>query len=181
MKELIILFYLDFMVFFGTIYIVSSICILFLKQESLNKEKEDEELDKNKLSLGESYKIVWKIMCIKPIHKLIFILFTLRISFATESMSFLKFVEAGVPKEKLGLLAVPLSPLQVLLPLLISRYLNGKNPFQFFKISVFLRYFDCFFLYKKHKFLYNIIFEKINDDCFVFWSCQDYTLFQIRK
>lgn len=47
-------------------------------------------------------------------------------------MNVLKIIEAGVPKEKLSLLAVPLTPLQIVLPLLISRYTNGPNPFNFF-------------------------------------------------
>ena len=41
-------------------------------------------------------------------------------------------IESGVPKEKLGLLAVPLTPLQIVLPLLISRYTNGPKPFNLF-------------------------------------------------
>ncbi len=36
-----------------------------------------------------------------------------------------------MPKENLGLLAVPLAPLQIVLPLLISRYTNGPRPFDF--------------------------------------------------
>jgi PAT family acetyl-CoA transporter-like MFS transporter 1 len=51
-------------------------------------------------------------------------------------MSYLKLIEAGVPKEKLGLLAVPLTPLQILLPLVISRYTNGPNPLNFFIKSI---------------------------------------------
>lgn len=37
----------------------------------------------------------------------------------------LKLVEAGVPKEKLGLMSVPLIPLQIALPLIISKYSTG--------------------------------------------------------
>ena len=33
---------------------------------------------------------------------------------------------------KLGLLAVPLTPLQIVLPLVISRYTNGPRPFDFY-------------------------------------------------
>lgn len=51
-------------------------------------------------------------------------------------MSYLKLIEAGVPKEKLGLLAVPLTPLQIFLPLVISRYTNGPNPLNFFIKSI---------------------------------------------
>lgn len=37
----------------------------------------------------------------------------------------LKLVEAGIPKEHLGLIAVPLIPLQLALPLLIAKYTTG--------------------------------------------------------
>ena len=43
-------------------------------------------------------------------------------------MTGLKLIEAGVPKDKLALLALPMVPLQVVLPLIISRYTNGPNP-----------------------------------------------------
>jgi PAT family acetyl-CoA transporter-like MFS transporter 1 len=47
-------------------------------------------------------------------------------------MSYLKFIEAEVPKEKLSLLAVPLTPIQILLPLILSKYTNGPRPFELF-------------------------------------------------
>ena len=43
-------------------------------------------------------------------------------------MTILKLIEYGVPREKLGLLAVPLMPLQIILPLVISKYTNGPEP-----------------------------------------------------
>lgn len=57
----------------------------------------------------------------------------------------LKLVEAGVPKERLGLLAVPMIPVQIALPLIIAKYTSGKCRFQSHKISgnsnFFLKYF----------------------------------------
>ncbi len=55
---------------------------------------------------------------------------------ATESMAYMKIVEAGVPKEKLGLLAVPLTPLNLLLPFAISRMLDGNSPFKYFRLTI---------------------------------------------
>jgi PAT family acetyl-CoA transporter-like MFS transporter 1 len=51
-------------------------------------------------------------------------------------MSYLKLIESGVPKEKLGLLAVPLTPLQLILPFLLSRYTNGATPFNLYIKSI---------------------------------------------
>lgn len=47
-------------------------------------------------------------------------------------MTFLKLVEAGVPKETMALLAVPMVPLQILLPLIISKYTAGPRPLDVF-------------------------------------------------
>lgn len=41
-------------------------------------------------------------------------------------------MEEGVPKEQLALLAVPMVPLQILLPLIISRYTAGPRPLDVF-------------------------------------------------
>jgi PAT family acetyl-CoA transporter-like MFS transporter 1 len=37
-------------------------------------------------------------------------------------------VEAGIPKEKFALMAVPLIPLQIILPVFISKYTVGSQP-----------------------------------------------------
>ena len=44
---------------------------------------------------------------------------------AADSVTNLKLIEAGVPKENLALLAIPMVPIQILLPLYISRYTAG--------------------------------------------------------
>jgi hypothetical protein len=71
------------MQFFGLVYLISSTFILIFKKENSKTHssgKIDESAESmNNLSLLESYKTVWKIMCLKPIHKIIFILFTLRV------------------------------------------------------------------------------------------------------
>lgn len=54
-------------------------------------------------------------------------------------MIFLKLVEAGVPREKMGLLTIPLTPLNFLLPFLIGKILKDQSFFKYFTISVFIR------------------------------------------
>ena len=59
----------------------------------------------------------------------------LQIGFAaTDALTGLKLIEAGVPKERLALLGIPMVPIQIMLPLVISRYTSGPNP-----MSVFLK------------------------------------------
>lgn len=63
----------------------------------------------------------------------VFFVFCLQIGFsAADAVTGLKLVERGVPKEHLALLAVPMVPLQILLPLLISRYTAGPKPLDVF-------------------------------------------------
>lgn len=49
---------------------------------------------------------------------------------AADSVTGLKLIEAGVPKENLALLAIPMVPIQILLPLYISRYTAGMYTVQ---------------------------------------------------
>ncbi|XP_038958958.1 acetyl-coenzyme A transporter 1 isoform X3 [Rattus norvegicus] len=51
---------------------------------------------------------------------------------AADAVTGLKLVEEGVPKEHLALLAVPMVPLQIILPLLISKYTAGPQPLNIF-------------------------------------------------
>lgn len=43
-------------------------------------------------------------------------------------MTGLELVERGVARDALALLAIPITPLQILLPFLISRYTTGSKP-----------------------------------------------------
>ena len=61
-------------------------------------------------------------------------------------MSYLKMIDSGVPKDKLALLAVPLTPLQIVLPLLISKYTNGPQPFNLFIQAIPFRLFMSLFI-----------------------------------
>jgi hypothetical protein len=45
----------------------------------------------------------------------------------TDSATGLKLIEAGVPKETLAMLAVPMIPLQITLPWIVSRYTSGND------------------------------------------------------
>ena len=71
------------MIFFGLVYILNSTCVLFFKQEVYLDETRQDQSVEHDLSLFESYKVVWKIVCLKPIHKIILVLFTLRVNILT--------------------------------------------------------------------------------------------------
>lgn len=59
---------------------------------------------------------------------------------AADAVTGLKLVEAGVPKAQLALLAVPMVPLQILLPLIISKYTAGPRPLDIFYKAFPFRY-----------------------------------------
>lgn len=51
-----------------------------------------------------------------------------KMPFGLYHMFHLKLIEKGVPRENFGLLSVPLTPLEILLPLVISKLTNGPSP-----------------------------------------------------
>lgn len=55
-------------------------------------------------------------------------------------MTGLELMERGVSKDTFALLAIPLTPLEILLPFLISKYTNGKRPLSVYTMSHPFRY-----------------------------------------
>lgn len=81
------------------------------------------------LSIQQTYKLLLDVIKMKPIRMLAVILLTVKVTFAAcDSVTALKLVDAGVPREKIALLVVPLVPLQIILPLIISKYTTGPRP-----------------------------------------------------
>lgn len=62
------------MIFFGALYIATTTLVVIFK-----KEIQPENMDA--LNLVESYQLVWKIICLKPIQLIILVVFTLRVYF----------------------------------------------------------------------------------------------------
>ena len=57
----------------------------------------------------------------------------LQIAFAaTDAVAGLKMIDNGMPKERLALLGVPMIPIQIVLPLIISKYTGGSEPLNVF-------------------------------------------------
>ncbi|KAL4647002.1 acetyl-coenzyme A transporter 1 isoform X2 [Arapaima gigas] len=109
------------------------------------KENPRQEQKKKKMPLDESqgvietYKLLVSIIKMPAVFTFCVLLLTAKVGFsAADAVTGLKLVEEGVPKEKLALLAVPMVPLQILLPLLISKYTAGPRP-----LDVFYKAFPC--------------------------------------
>lgn len=57
----------------------------------------------------------------------------MQVGFAVaEALTNLKLIEAGLPKEHLALMSLPLMPIEVLLPLLITRQTSSPRPLDFY-------------------------------------------------
>ncbi|GAB6018417.1 hypothetical protein CHUAL_000132 [Chamberlinius hualienensis] len=116
----------EFLYFWGFVYFISTTLVWLLKHEKSSHEESGDHLDQN---VAEAYVSLAKIIKLPSIRLLIIFLLTLRVGFAApDTITGLKLSEQGVPKEKLAFLAIPLIPLQILLPIFISRFTAGPKP-----------------------------------------------------
>ncbi|XP_055379305.1 acetyl-coenzyme A transporter 1 [Condylostylus longicornis] len=127
----------QFLWFWGICFFVITSLIALLKKESPENHN-TQNMEKHEFNIWESYQNLIKILKLKPIQILIIILLTVKVTFsASDAVSSLKLIDAGVPKEKLALLAIPIIPLQIILPVIVSKYTNGPEPLKFY-IKAFL-------------------------------------------
>ncbi|XP_049290399.1 acetyl-coenzyme A transporter 1 [Anopheles funestus] len=116
--------------FWGLVFLVTTTLVALCKRElapSIDRGHEEHlELD-----IKQTYRLLLDIIKMKPILTLVAILLTAKAGFAAcDAVTSLKLIDAGVPKDKLALLVVPLVPLQIVLPLAISKYTAGPRPME---------------------------------------------------
>lgn len=132
-----------FLWFWGICFMVTTTLIAIMKREQdrqMHGKIDDEADEEPELGICETYQLLWKIINMRPIKILASILLTAKFTFAAcDSVTSLKLIEAGLPKEKLALLAVPMVPLQIFLPLVISKYTNGPQPMEVYLKALPLR------------------------------------------
>lgn len=118
----------QFFYFWGIVFIFVTSLIMLFKHE-VNPAL----LNAEDMSITETYSKLFDIMKLPSIQQFTVILLTCKMGFAvTDAATGLKLIDAGVHKEHLALLAIPLVPLQIMLPWLISRYTNGPKPLNVF-------------------------------------------------
>lgn len=122
----------DFLFFWGVVFLVSTTLVAFMKREnepSGRRRRSPEETQ----GVMETYKLLFSIIRMPTVFSFCLLLLTAKVGFsAADAVTGLKLVEAGVPKEELALLAVPMVPLQILLPVVISKYTAGPRPLDVF-------------------------------------------------
>jgi PAT family acetyl-CoA transporter-like MFS transporter 1 len=109
-----------FLFFCSVTFFITTTLLWLFKHESDSQDNEQH-------GVISTYLMLIKIAKLPAIREVVLILITVRIGFAAaDAVTGLKLIEAGVKKETLALMAVPLVPLQILLPLLISKFTTGN-------------------------------------------------------
>ncbi|XP_072474765.1 acetyl-coenzyme A transporter 1 [Notamacropus eugenii] len=119
----------DFLFFWGTIFLITTTLVALLKKENTEVIPLKEETK----GIMDTYKLLFTIVKMPAVMTFCLMILTAKIGFsAADAVTGLKLVEEGVPKEHLALLAVPMVPLQIILPLIISKYTAGPQPLNVF-------------------------------------------------
>ena len=126
-----------FFYFWGIVFLIATSLLMIFKHEVKGKLSGSDNM-----TIRQTYSKLIDILKLPSIRRFAFILLTGKIGFAvTDSATGLKLIEAGVHKENLALLAIPIVPLQILLPWIISRYTNGPKPLDVYIKAFPYRYF----------------------------------------
>lgn len=131
----------QFLIFFGILFVISTIILAIFKKE--NHESDNEHIENDKYGIVESYSILKNIITMKPVLQLSIIILTIHVMFAAcHHVTTLKLIDHGVPRDKLALMIVFIFPIEVVMPFLISKYITGPRPFNialnFIPFSLFL-------------------------------------------
>jgi len=133
----------SFLQFWAVVFMVATTLVAVLKTE-VSESEASVASDEPDLGLVDTYKLLVDIVRLKVMPVTILMLLTAKIGFAgADSVSSLKLIEAGVPKDKLALLAIPMMPLQIILPWIISRYTAGPRPMDVFVKAIPVRLVLC--------------------------------------
>ncbi|XP_026761840.1 acetyl-coenzyme A transporter 1 [Galleria mellonella] len=126
----------SFLFFWGWIFIVTTTFVALFKHEASDVNTRESEV-KGMSDIVNAYKQLYTIVKLPAVRTLALVLFTAKLGFcASDAVSGLKLVEAGVPREDLALLAVPLVPVQIIMPVILAKHTTGPAP-----LSLWLRAF----------------------------------------
>jgi PAT family acetyl-CoA transporter-like MFS transporter 1 len=151
-----------FVFFWGWVFIVSTTLVLVFKKEvdnsiesaanttegrvetghvgSLSETQNGHEIaesdtinDEITLGVVDTYAVLFKIICLKPVMYMVAVLLTAKIAFAaTDGMTDLKLIGFGVKKDGIASRAIFLTPLQIVLPWLLGKQTAGRRPLNVF-------------------------------------------------
>ncbi|KAH7638666.1 acetyl-coenzyme a transporter 1-like protein [Dermatophagoides farinae] len=130
-----------FFFFWGIVFIVATTMVMIFKREKPSVHENGEE----NMSIRQTYSRLIQIMKLGPVQNFAAVLLTCKIGFAiTDAATGLKLKEAGLPMDHIALMAIPMLPLQMILPWIIGRYTNGPRPLDVFLRAYPFRLIFCF-------------------------------------
>jgi len=119
----------EFLKFWALVFMISTTLVALMKSEKDSDQSGTDNEGDIERGVVDTYKLLWEILKLSVMPTTIMFLLTTKIGFAaTDAVTGLKLVEKGVPKDKLAMLAIPMIPLQILLPWIISKYTSGPRP-----------------------------------------------------
>eukprot|EP00090_Calanus_glacialis_P045154 TRINITY_DN8217_c0_g1_i1.p1 TRINITY_DN8217_c0_g1~~TRINITY_DN8217_c0_g1_i1.p1 ORF type:complete len:519 (-),score=188.91 TRINITY_DN8217_c0_g1_i1:326-1882(-) len=132
-----------FLQFWALIFMIATTLVAVLKSEA-GTEVSASSSDEPDLGVVQTYKLLFDIIRLSVMPTTIAMLLTAKVGFAAaDAATGLKLVEAGVPKDKLAMLAIPMMPLQIILPWIISKYTAGPRPMDVFVKAIPVRLVLC--------------------------------------
>lgn len=118
----------SFLFFWGVVFLIVTTLLAILKREKKESHSQEDEL-----GLIEAYATLYKISKLSSVRLFVLVLFTCKMGFAVaDAVAGLKLIEYGFKKEHMAMLAVPMVPLQVILPWILSKWTNGPRPLDVF-------------------------------------------------
>jgi len=139
----------QFLLFWGIVFLITTTLIAIFKTEKNTGEAsvgpEGEAIAAEpELGLIDTYKMLWKILRLPLIPIVMVFLFTAGFgSSAVESMTNLKLIDRGVPKDKIAMLAIPMIPVKIVLTIFLTRFTVGPRPMNVWLISYPFRLIFC--------------------------------------
>ncbi|XP_050521728.1 acetyl-coenzyme A transporter 1-like isoform X2 [Daktulosphaira vitifoliae] len=122
-----------FLYFWGFVFLFATTLVAIFKHE----KDQSVEADHHHLNIVQTYKLLGDIMRLPSVKSLSIILLTAKVGFsAVDAVSSLKIIDKGVPKDDLAMIGLLIIPLQIILPVLISKYTSGSKPMNVYLKSI---------------------------------------------
>ncbi|XP_075541411.1 acetyl-coenzyme A transporter 1-like isoform X1 [Dermacentor variabilis] len=139
-----------FLYFWGILFMVTTTLVALLKHEQdASTTDEDGHPD---LGITQTYKMALRIFQLPSVRTQCIFLLTCKVGFAAaDNVTGLKLLQAGLRRENLALLAIPMVPVQIMLPFMISKHTGGHRPLNvFFKAYPYRLFLGLMFMVLLH-------------------------------
>lgn len=116
----------SYMLFWGVVFLLCTSLVWWFKHETDDGHESEQ-------SIMEAYSCLYKIIKLPSVQTLTFILLTAKVCFsASENVGAFKLIEHGVTKETIAFIGSLMVPIQLIMPIVISRLIVGKKPLNVF-------------------------------------------------